>query len=212
GKSHGARVRFSVVGADLPALRDVRPSDSAIEVFTTRIDTIYGSTAIILSADHPLLPELLADAPNRAALEAEARRLLRQGVRAADLETTEKEGFFTGRFALNPFNGERLPIWVANFVLSGYGTGAVMAVPAHDQRDFEFCKKYNLPIRIVVQPLTPIALFADTLEAAFDDHTHGTVVDSGPYSGLTPDEAIQRMTADAESRGFGRAEIVFRIK
>ncbi|HKM91405.1 MAG TPA: leucine--tRNA ligase [Candidatus Acidoferrales bacterium] len=210
GKSHGARVRFAVEGPNaVGADPGVRP---AIEVFTTRIDTIYGSTAVILSADHPLLPELLADAPNRAALEAESRRLLHQGQRAAELETAEKEGFFTGRYAINPFSGERLPIWVANFVLSGYGTGAVMAVPAHDQRDFEFCKKYHLPIRVVVQPLTPIALFADTLEAAFDDHTQGTVVDSGPYSGLTPGEAIERMTADAEARGFGRGEIVFRIK
>ncbi|HKO05545.1 MAG TPA: leucine--tRNA ligase [Candidatus Acidoferrales bacterium] len=202
GKSRGARVKFPVEG--LP--------DTAVEVFTTRIDTIYGATAIILAPDHPLLARLLQRSADHAAMEAEARRLLQQGQRAADLETAEKEGFSTARFAINPFSGERLPIWVANFVLSGYGTGAVMAVPAHDQRDFEFCKKYNLPIRIVVQPLTPIALFADTLEAAFDDHTHGTVVDSGPYSGLTPDEAIQRMTADAESRGFGRAEIVFRIK
>jgi len=219
GKSHGARVRFAVAQPLLAA----SPSQSApsVEVFTTRIDTIYGSTAVILAADHPLLPELLQAAPNRVALEAEARRLLHQGQRAADLETAEKEGFFTGRYAINPFSGERLPIWVANFVLSGYGTGAVMAVPAHDQRDFEFCKKYNLPIRVVVQPVggtatpgcvPPPLLFADTLEAAFDDHTQGTVVDSGPYSGLTPDEAIERMTADAEARGFGRGEIVFRIK
>jgi leucyl-tRNA synthetase len=208
GKSHGARVRFAV--DEIP--------NASVEVFTTRIDTIYGATAIILAADHPLLAQLIADDPNRAATETEARRLLRQGVRAADLDTAEKEGFFTGHFALNPFNGEHIPIWVANFVLSGYGTGAVMAVPAHDQRDFEFCKKYKLPIRVVVQPLSGAAtpgcapLDADTMDTAFDDHTHGTVVDSGPYSGLTPDEAIERMTADAEARGFGRGEIVFRLK
>jgi leucyl-tRNA synthetase len=199
-----------------------------IEVFTTRIDTIYGATAVILAPDHPLLEELLEDAANRDLLAREAQRLLRQGLRAADIATAEKEGFFTERYARNPFNGERLPIWVANFVLSGYGTGAVMAVPAHDQRDFEFCKKYRLPIRVVVQPLggtsppaasdegkggvSDTTLFADTMSEAFDEHTQGTIVDSGPYSGLTPGEAIARMTADAEARGFGRGEVVFRLK
>jgi len=202
GKSYGARVRFGVEG--IP--------DAGVEVFTTRIDTIYGATAVILSADHPLLPRLLEGSADRAASEAEARRLLRQGVRAADLETTEKEGFFTGRYALNPFNGERLPIWIANFVLSGYGTGAIMAVPAHDSRDFEFCKKYNLPIRVVVQPLEGKPLSAETMTEPFDEHIHGTLVNSGPYNGLPPTEAIPRMTADSESRGFGHGEIVFRLK
>ena len=201
GKSQGARVRFAVEGM----------AGKSIEVFTTRIDTIYGATALMLAADHPLLPSLIEGATNRAALEKESRRLLRQGVRAADVETAEKEGFFTGKYALNPFSRARLPIWVANFVLSGYGTGAVMAVPAHDQRDFEFCRKYDLPIRIVIQPVTPVALFTDTMDAAYDAKD-GTVVDSGPYSGLTPPEAIERMTADAEKQGFGRGEIVFRLK
>jgi leucyl-tRNA synthetase len=202
GKSQGARVRFPVEGM----------VGRKIEVFTTRIDTIYGATAVILAPDHPLLEELLEGAANFHLLEREAQRLLRQGLRAADIATAEKEGFFTERFARNPFNNERIPIWVANFVLSGYGTGAVMAVPAHDQRDFEFCKKYRLPIRVVIQPVTPEVLFPDTMSAAFDEHTRGTIVDSGPYSGLTPDEAIPLMTADAEKKGFGRGEIVFRLK
>ena len=223
GKSHGARIRFAVEGSAgtgvagaNPAppgnrLKDVPPTGS-VEVFTTRIDTIYGATAIILAADHPLLHHLLANAPDRAAMEAEARRLLRQGVRASDLETAEKEGFFTGRYAINPFNNERLPIWVANFVLSGYGTGAVMAVPAHDSRDFEFCRKYGLPVRVVVQPLEGKPLSGETMTEAFDEHIHGTLVNSGPYDGLPPTEAIARMTADAEARGFGHGEIVFRLK
>ncbi len=202
GKSQGVRVRFGVEGM----------TGRKIEVFTTRIDTIYGATAIMLAPDHPLLEELLEGAANRELLEREARRLLRQGLRAADIATAEKEGFFTERFARNPFNGEKLPIWVANFVLSSYGTGAVMAVPAHDQRDFEFCRKYRLPIKVVIQPLNPEALFADTMAAAYESKTDGTVVDSGPYSGLTPEEAIVRMTADAEQKGFGRAETVFRLK
>ena len=201
GKSHGARVRFSIDGID-----------QHVEVFTTRIDTIYGATAVILAADHPLLASLIAGAPTRAAMEAEAKRLLRQGVRAADLQTTEKEGFFTGRYAINPFNGEPVPIWVANFVLSGYGTGAVMAVPAHDSRDFEFCRKYDIPVRLVVQPLEGKPLSTDSMTEAFDEHFHGTLVNSGPYNGLHPQEAIARMAADAESRGFGKGEIVFRLK
>jgi leucyl-tRNA synthetase len=202
GKSHGARVRFAV--KDLPG--------EGIGVFTTRIDTIYGATALILAPDHPLVGRLIADAPNRAVLEAEARRMQQEILRAEDIATAEKEGFFTGRFAVNPFNGEEIPIWVANFVLLEYGTGAVMAVPAHDARDFEFCKKYGLPIRVVVQPLEGEPLDADTMTESFDEHSVGTVVNSGEYSGLAPEAAIARMTADAERRGFGRAEIVFRLK
>jgi leucyl-tRNA synthetase len=200
GRSYGARVQFPV---------DSFP-EQGIEVFTTRVDTIFGATAIILAPDHPLLPRLLEGNPRQAALAEEARALRQQGLRAADLETAEKKGFFTGRQAVNPFSGESLPIWVANFVLSGYGTGAVMAVPAHDQRDFEFCKKYGLPIRVVVQPLEGQALSSDALDAAFTGY--GRSVNSGPYSGLASEEAIRRMTADAEARGFGRGETVFRLK
>ncbi len=202
GKSQGARVQFPVEGM----------THQKIDVFTTRIDTIFGATAIILAPDHPLLEDLLEGASNRDLLAREAQRLLRQGMRAADIATAAKEGFFTERYARNPFNGERLPIWVANFVLSAYGTGAIMAVPAHDQRDFEFCDKYRLPIRVVIQPVTPEALVADSMRAAYEDSTHGTLVDSGPYSGLTPEEAIPRMTTDAQKHGYGRPETVFRLK
>jgi leucyl-tRNA synthetase len=200
GKSAGARVRFAVDGA----------AGQTIEVFTTRIDTIYGATAVILAPDHALLAALLAGNSQQNKLEAEARRLRQQGLRGADLETAEKEGFFTGREAVNPFNSERLPIWVANFVLSGYGTGAVMAVPAHDQRDFEFCKKYDLPIRVVVQPEEGAPLSAETTQEAFTGY--GKSVNSGPYSGLASEEAIRRMTADAEARGFGQGQTIFRLK
>jgi len=202
GRSQGARVQFPVDGM----------TGRKIEIFTTRIDTIYGATAIVLAPDHPLLEDLLEDVENRDLFARESQRLLRQGMRAADIATAEKEGFFTERYARNPFNNEKVPIWVANFVLSGYGTGAIMAVPAHDERDFEFCRKYNLPVRVVVQPVTPVALFADSMKEAFTDHSTGTLVDSGPYSGLTPNEAIPRMTADAEARGYGRGEIIFRLK
>ena len=205
GKSHGAQVRFAVQGI----------SGAGVDVFTTRIDTIYGATAVILAPDHALLARLLEGAPNRAELEAEAHRLKQKTVRAEDIATAEKEGFFTGWNAINPFNGERLPIWVANFVLSGYGTGAVMAVPGHDQRDFEFCRKYGLPVRIVLEPpagILPEGAAADG--AALKESYTGNLrlCASHLYNGLLSEEAIPRMTADAERRGFGKGKIVYRLK
>jgi len=203
GKSQGAKVKFPVV--------DV-PGAGSIEVFTTRIDTIYGATALIVAPTHPLLPKLLENSPNRAEAEAKLARMRQLSVKAEDLATAEKEGFFTGKHASNPFSGEKIPIWVGNFVLMEYGTGAVMCVPAHDQRDLEFCRKYNLPIRVVVQPLEGEPLVPEKMTAAFDEHQQGKLVNSGPYNGLSPEEAIAKMTAFAEQKGFGRGEIVFRLK
>ncbi len=202
GKSQGAKVKFPV--ADVPGA-------GSIEVFTTRIDTIYGATALILAPTHPLLPKLLENSRNRAEAEAKLARMRQSSVKAEDLATAEKEGFFTGKHASNPFSGEKIPIWVGNFVLMEYGTGAVMCVPAHDQRDLEFCRKYNLPIRVVVQPLEGEHLTAKKMTAPFEDH-QGKLVNSGPFNGLSPEEAIAKMTAFAEQKGFGRAEIVFRLK
>jgi leucyl-tRNA synthetase len=133
-------------------------------------------------------------------------------VKTEDLATMEKEGFFTGRYALNPFSGEKLPIWVGNFVLMEYGTGAIMAVPAHDSRDLEFCRKYKLPVRVVIQPLEGEELIAEKMDAAFDEHMNGKLVNSGPYNGLLPDEAIAKMTAFAEQKGFGRGETIYRLR
>ncbi len=126
----------------------------------------------------------------------------------------EKEGVDTGRLAVNPFTGQEVPIWVANFVLVEYGTGAVMAVPAHDQRDFEFAKKYGLPIKLVIQPDSGdrrrVPLSADTMAAAYADP--GRVVDSGEFSGLSTDEAPEQMALAAEQRGVGQREVQFRLK
>ncbi len=133
-------------------------------------------------------------------------------VKTADLATAEKVGFFTGRHATNPFSGEKIPIWVGNFVLMEYGTGAIMAVPAHDERDFEFCRKYGLPIRVVIQPSQGEPLVEEKMTAAFDEHQNGKLVNSGPYNGLSPDEAIAKMTAFAEKKGFGKGEVVFRLR
>ena len=203
GKSQGARVKFAV--ADLAAVKPV-------EIFTTRIDTIYGASAIILAPAHPLVGRLLQGSPVRAEVEPQLEGMRRTSLKTEDLATAEKIGFFTGRYAINPFNDEKLPIWVGNFVLMEYGTGAIMAVPAHDQRDFEFCRKYGLPIRIVVQPSEGAPLVEAKMTAAFEGHQQGKLVNSGPYNGLTVDEAIEKMTASAEKKEFGRSEIVYRLR
>ena len=211
GKSRGTRIRFAVDGL----------MGASIEVFTTRVDTIYGASALILAPEHPLLSTLIVGVAGQAEIEANVQRLRRRLTRAADIATAEKEGFFVGRYAINPFNREKIPIWVGNFVLMEYGTGAVMCVPAHDERDFEFAAKYELATPIVVQPsegkeLTTATVDwrapsgARTLRAAFTEY--GRSVNSGPYTGFTSEKAIEIMTADAEARGFGKGEIIFRLK
>jgi len=203
GRSQGARVKFEI--ADLSS---VKP----IEIFTTRIDTIYGASAIILAPTHPLVPRLLQGSPVREQAEPQLARMRQTSVKTADLATAEKVGFFSGRHATNPFSGEKIPIWVGNFVLMEYGTGAIMAVPAHDQRDFEFCRKYGLPIRVVIQPSSGEPLVEERMTAAFDEHQNGWLVNSGSFNGLSPDEAIAKMTAFAEKKDFGHGEVVFRLR
>jgi leucyl-tRNA synthetase len=203
GKSIGARVKFPV-----PDVAGVEP----IEVFTTRIDTIYGASAIILAPTHPFVQKLIAGSPQQKDAEAKLAQMRQSSVKAEDLATAEKVGLFTGRYAINPFNQERLPIWVGNFVLLEYGTGAIMAVPAHDQRDFEFCRKYGLPIRIVVQPVDGEPLDPQKMTAAFEEHQRGKLVNSGPYDGLSVDDAILAMSAHAQAKGFGQRETTFRLR
>jgi leucyl-tRNA synthetase len=203
GKSRGANVKFVVAGS---------PDAETIEIFTTRIDTIYGASAMILAPGHPMVGPLLENSPERATAEPLLGQMRQTSVKTADLATMEKVGFFTGRHVLNPFNGEKLPIWVANFVLMGYGTGAIMAVPAHDQRDFEFCRKYNLPVRVVIQPVSGEPLDGATMTAPFEEHEGGKLVNSGPYNGLRPDVAIEKMTADAEAKGFGRGTVIYKLR
>jgi leucyl-tRNA synthetase len=203
GKSQGARVKFAV--ADLAGIEP-------IEIFTTRIDTIHGASAMILAPTHPMVGRLLEGSPARAEADAKLAKMRQTSTKAEDVATAEKEGFFTGRYAVNPFSGERLPIWVGNFVLMEYGTGAIMAVPAHDERDFEFCRKYGLKVRVVVQPEGVAALDGDTIKEPFTEHPLGRLVNSGPYNGLPADDANAKMTADAEKKDIGRGEIIFRLK
>ncbi|HTV60340.1 MAG TPA: leucine--tRNA ligase [Verrucomicrobiae bacterium] len=200
GKSEGTRVKFAVSGMTL----------DPIEVFTTRVDTIYGVAAVLVSPNFARLKALLSGVPGSGAMESQLKAMRSKSVKAADIATAEKEGFFTGRFAVNPFSGELVPIWVANFVLAEYGTGAVMCVPAHDQRDFEFAEKYRLPVKVVVQPVSGPPLKADRMDEAATEY--GKLVESGPYTGLTSSRAIEQMTSDAEAKGFGKAETTYRLK
>src|SRR3954463_7627399 len=196
GRSEGARVRF--------ALAD--PPNETVEVFTTRIDTIFGANFIMLAPEHPLVEQFAAASPDPAAFRAQAQAFRTQ---ERDVRMGGKEGFDTGREAINPFTGKRVPIWIANFVLWGYGTGAVMGVPGHDERDFEFARTYHLPITIVVQrPDQPLS--ADTMIEAHAGE--GSLVNSGEYNGLPWEEANRRMTMDAAARGIGEGTVQYRLK
>ena len=200
GRSEGAHVRFPLVSAS---------DATSIQVFTTRIDTIYGATVVLLAPEHGLVERFAAESTDPAEFRRQAAKFRAQDRSVRTLGDIEKEGFDTGRHAINPFTNQPVPIWVANFVLGEYGTGAIMAVPAHDQRDFEFARKFNLPIRVVITP--------DGMPASSDGMTecadaYGTLVDSGEFSGLPSAEAQQRMTALAKARGFGEGTVQFRLK
>ena len=175
-----------------------------VRVFTTRVDTIYGATCVILAPEHPLNDELL-DAEGRAL--AKAMVDARAGRDPGDIL---KEGFFTGHYAVNPYNKERVPVWIGNFVLMGYGTGAIMAVPAHDERDFEFCTRYGIPVRPVIRPADGALAEESTMKSAFTED--GIMENSGEWTGLTSAEGRRRMSEKAEREGFGKAAVTFRIK
>src|SRR5450759_4871518 len=197
GRSEGTEVDFHLDG---PGEVNATP----IRVFTTRVDTIYGATCVILAPEHPLNAELLD-----AGLKARAKTMVdsRAGRDPGDID---KEGLFTGRYAINPYSGEKVPIWIANFVLMGYGTGAIMAVPAHDERDFEFCRKYGIAVRPVVRPVDGTLAVEPGMTEAFTEY--GTVENTGEWSGLSSTEARRRMNAHAERHGFGKAAITYRLK
>jgi leucyl-tRNA synthetase len=200
GKSVGTFVDFTVPEPGEP-----------VRVFTTRVDTIFGCTALFLAPEHPVVEKLLQHSKNPEKLRADAERIKSSAIRARVEVNLEKQGADTGFTARNPYNGEQVPIWIANFVLMEYGTGAVMAVPAHDQRDFEFCTAYHLPIKTVVEPADDAAAsMRPAPTEAFVEY--GKLVNSGQYVGLTSEQAIECMTRDAEAKGFGKGTIQYRIK
>jgi leucyl-tRNA synthetase len=204
GRSKGTLIDFKLDGAGA--------TDSKISVFTTRVDTIYGATSVQLAPQHPLVADLAAAS---ADLRAKVDQLIteqRKAKEVGDIGEIEKHGVFTGRYAINPFNHERIPIWIANYILMDYGTGAIMSVPAHDDRDHEFAKKYKLEIRLVILPISddPEETMTEP-PLPFTAH-NGMLINSGPYSGMDCADAIKTMSAFAEQNGFGKATITYRLK
>jgi leucyl-tRNA synthetase len=195
GKSEGATVDFAVPSAG-----------KSVRVFTTRIDTIYGATFLVLSPEHPLSQELI-----RGPRETELRAWISKTIAAARLKReigeAEKEGIDTGRTAVNPFTGKPIPIFLANYVLMEYGTGAIMAVPAHDARDNEFARKYDLPIPEVIVPKDGASRKEGEL---FEDL--GVLVNSGPFTGMTSEAATDKMAAYAKEKGFGEKAVTYRLR
>jgi leucyl-tRNA synthetase len=210
GRSEGAFVEFPV-----------KDSDKKIRVFTTRIDTIYGATAVILSAEHPLVAELLEGSALKQDIDAFAQKVRTQRAAGREVGEEEKEGLNTGVLAINPFSGESIPVWVANYVLMEYGTGAVMSVPAHDERDFEFAQKYSLSIRQVIGPVSHEQLDAEPMPTTAGDASaeikhsftdYGVLINSGDWGGKLSEVAIAEMAAHAKNNGFGEAAITYRIR
>ena len=196
GRSEGTFVDFNVIA-----------SDHTVKVFTTRVDTIFGATSVQVAPEHPIAklfastdPALARDIEEMIAQQAAARE-------AGDIGGIEKHGVPTGRFAVNPFNGQKVPIWVANYILADYGTGAIMSVPAHDERDFEFANKYGLP-------LTRVVVAGDDAEAALPvlGENGAVLIDSGEWSGMGSVEAQASMAAFAQQHGFGESTVTFRLK
>src|ERR1022692_2576490 len=202
GRSEGTLVDFKLDGAP----------DSTITVFTTRVDTIYGATSVQLAPQHPLVVGLIR---NNDPLRAQVEQLIAEQRKAKEvgaIGAIEKHGVNTHRFAVNPYNGERVPIWVANYILMDYGTGAIMSVPAHDERDYEFARKYKLDIRLVILPANTDPEETMTTPPLPFTAEDGILVNSGEYSGLSCEEAITKMSARALENGFGKATVTFRLK
>ncbi|MGQ9754573.1 MAG: leucine--tRNA ligase [Desulfotomaculales bacterium] len=197
GKSKGAEIDFPLVGRE-----------GAVRVFTTRPDTLYGVTYMVLAPEHPLVEELTSPERRREVGEfvARAKNL---GELARTAGEAEKEGIFTGAHCINPLTGEEVPILVANYVLMEYGTGCVMGVPAHDQRDFEFARKYGLPIRVVIQPEGE-TLDPATMQRAYENE--GRLVNSGPFNGLPNVEAMNAITQYLQEQGFGGPRVNYRLR
>ena len=204
GRSEGVEIAFPFDSSAQEAMG----TDGALKVFTTRADTLLGATYCAVAAEHPLATAAARSNPALAAFVDECKR---GSVMEADVATAEKRGMATGLHVTHPLSGARLPVWVANYVLMGYGEGAVMAVPAHDERDFEFATKYQLPIRCVIRSKT--GAYADTAgpwQAAYAEH--GITVNSGAFDGLEFQAAVDAMAAALESKGLGRKRVQFRLR
>jgi len=199
GRSYGAEIDFTIedTGEKLP-------------IFTTRPDTIFGVTFMAISPEAEILERLnITDEYAAQVKEYQKKAFARTDIERAAV-TDDKDGVFTGRYAINPFNGERVQLWVADYVLAGYGTGAVMAVPAHDTRDFAFARKYGIPIKVVIHPNDSTTLDTNEITEAFVEY--GPMVNSGQFDGLSGKEALKVVTAFAAENEFGRARTNYRLK
>jgi leucyl-tRNA synthetase len=202
GKSHGAEVRFK--------LEEKVGDHEGIEVFTTRPDTLWGVTFMSISAEHPLASRLAVGTPREEEVAAFIAKVQAEDKFKRSSEDYAKEGVFTGRYCTNPVTGEKVPVFIANFVLMDYGTGAVMAVPAHDQRDFEFARKYGLPLKVVIRPRDGEALDPSTMTEAYTED--GIQVASGPFDGMNNREAIEQICTYLQERGLGGKTTSYRLR
>ena len=198
GKSVGAEILFPLIGRE-----------GALKVFTTRQDTVYGATFVSIAVEHPSALALSQGTGQERAVKEFIDRIKQTSQAKRGAEEVEKEGVFSGAYCQNPFTGEQIPVYLANFVLMEYGTGAVMAVPAHDQRDFEFALKYRLPIRVVIQPRGKHFIPEELTEAYVDD---GTMVNSGPFSGLSNMDGKEKIVAHVEQKGWGNKSVRYRLR
>ncbi|MEO6785830.1 MAG: class I tRNA ligase family protein [Chthoniobacteraceae bacterium] len=206
GRSEGAEVYFKIARSETDILQ--------VNVFTTRPDTLYGATYMVLAPEHLLVDRIVTEEQAPAVEEYREKAARKSDLERAEL-AKDKTGVFTGAFAINPVSGERIPIWIADYVLTGYGTGAIMAVPAHDERDWEFAKKFGLPIREVVSPEPRLGLGgsgvcdAEPLECFVGE---GYAIHSGPLDGLPTAAAKAEITARLEAQGLGKKTINFKLR
>lgn len=198
GRSTGTQFSFKVEG-----------TDDQIPVYTTRVDTVYGVTYMVLAPEHPLVEKLIANNPEKAKLEAFIEKMRNENDIVRTAEDAPKLGMFTGSYAIHPLTGERVPIWIANYVLYEYGTGAVMAVPTHDQRDWDFAKKYSLPMKLVVQNKAGSLSLAE-MDKAYD--ADGVLVNSAEFDGLKSGEAREAITKKFEDMGIGEGKVNYRLR
>ncbi|MDD3839069.1 MAG: leucine--tRNA ligase [Clostridia bacterium] len=198
GKSMGAEIDFKIDGMD-----------DYLSVYTTRPDTIFGVSYMVLSPEHPIVPELMKNNDRREEMQEFIEKVSSMNSIARTSDDAEKIGVFSGRYVINPLNGEKVPLYLANYVLMDYGTGAVMGVPAHDQRDFEFAKKYNLPIVPVIQPKED-NIDLDNLEHAFE--AEGILINSGKFNGLDNNTAIKEIIKFLEQNKSGRQKTNYKLR
>lgn len=198
GRSDGVEVDFKIDGMD-----------KSVRIYTTRPDTIFGVTYMVIAPEHDIVKEIIKNTPQEQACLDFIERVQHMNEITRTSDETEKEGVFTGRYVINPLNGDKVPLYLANYVLADYGTGVVMAVPAHDERDFRFAKKYNLPIKVVIQP-EGMELNPETMKEAFVDI--GYLVNSGDFNGIRSDEAINKIIDYIEIKKYGERKVNFRLR